>query len=185
MGKRSRFRRAAKWAGAGASVVVLLLWAASYFWQAMFMWTGKTWWWETTCGGGTLTLSWFPSDSKIALPRGMRTGLYLFPHAWLAEHTTVNPQSVAHRYHYGFVVPRLLARTGVEMRSNLAGNPGLLWILVPLWLLLLLAGVPTAFLFWRDRRKPPGHCRQCGYDLTGNVSGRCPECGAEIVPTRD
>jgi len=20
-------------------------------------------------------------------------------------------------------------------------------------------------------------CRQCGYDLTGNVSGRCPECG--------
>lgn len=24
----------------------------------------------------------------------------------------------------------------------------------------------------------PGHCK-CGYDLTGNVSGRCPECGRE------
>lgn len=23
----------------------------------------------------------------------------------------------------------------------------------------------------------PGHCRRCGYDLTGNVSERCPECG--------
>ncbi len=23
-------------------------------------------------------------------------------------------------------------------------------------------------------------CRQCGYDLTGNVSGRCPECGTMI-----
>jgi hypothetical protein len=23
-------------------------------------------------------------------------------------------------------------------------------------------------------------CRQCGYDLTGNVSGVCPECGAAI-----
>lgn len=24
---------------------------------------------------------------------------------------------------------------------------------------------------------PPGCCRNCGYDLTGNLSGRCPECG--------
>lgn len=23
-----------------------------------------------------------------------------------------------------------------------------------------------------------GICSKCGYDLTGNVSGRCPECGA-------
>ena len=27
---------------------------------------------------------------------------------------------------------------------------------------------------------PPGHCQDCGYDLTGNVSGRCPECGKAI-----
>jgi len=24
-------------------------------------------------------------------------------------------------------------------------------------------------------------CRQCGYDLTGNVSGRCPECGTPVA----
>lgn len=31
-----------------------------------------------------------------------------------------------------------------------------------------------------DRNKPrPGFCR-CGYDLTGNVSGRCPECGEAV-----
>jgi hypothetical protein len=24
---------------------------------------------------------------------------------------------------------------------------------------------------------PKDHCRNCGYDLTGNESGRCPECG--------
>ena len=23
----------------------------------------------------------------------------------------------------------------------------------------------------------PGHCQRCGYDLTGNESGICPECG--------
>ena len=28
------------------------------------------------------------------------------------------------------------------------------------------------------RKLTPGTCPQCGYDLTGNVSGRCPECGA-------
>jgi hypothetical protein len=27
---------------------------------------------------------------------------------------------------------------------------------------------------------PPGHCRRCGYDLAGNVSGACPECGAVV-----
>jgi len=31
---------------------------------------------------------------------------------------------------------------------------------------------------------PPGHCVRCGYNLTGNVSGVCPECGTP-VPTRD
>ncbi|MDB5356511.1 MAG: hypothetical protein JWN24_2964 [Phycisphaerales bacterium] len=27
---------------------------------------------------------------------------------------------------------------------------------------------------------PPGHCLACGYDLTGNVSGTCPECGRKV-----
>ena len=25
-----------------------------------------------------------------------------------------------------------------------------------------------------------GHCTKCGYNLTGNVSGVCPECGTRI-----
>ena len=28
-----------------------------------------------------------------------------------------------------------------------------------------------------------GCCDACGYNLTGNVSGRCPECGTTIVST--
>ncbi|MBN4059001.1 hypothetical protein JYU10_00865 [bacterium AH-315-J04] len=27
---------------------------------------------------------------------------------------------------------------------------------------------------------PAGHCQHCGYDLTGNVSGKCSECGQSI-----
>jgi predicted RNA-binding Zn-ribbon protein involved in translation (DUF1610 family) len=30
------------------------------------------------------------------------------------------------------------------------------------------------------RRLVPRLCTRCGYNLTGNVSGRCPECGARI-----
>ena len=53
--------------------------------------------------------------------------------------------------------------------------------IVPLWALIVLAALPTALLWWLDRRRiPPGHCRKCGYNLTGNVSGRCPECGERI-----
>jgi hypothetical protein len=25
-----------------------------------------------------------------------------------------------------------------------------------------------------------GHCKNCGYDLTGNISGVCPECGGKV-----
>ena len=43
--------------------------------------------------------------------------------------------------------------------------------------------IPTALIWWLDRRRPaPGNCR-CGYDLTGNTSGRCPECGANLQAT--
>ncbi len=49
-------------------------------------------------------------------------------------------------------------------------------VTLPLWLPLVLIAIPTAFFWWRDRKPKPGHC-PCGYDLTGNVSGRCPECG--------
>lgn len=35
----------------------------------------------------------------------------------------------------------------------------------------------------RDRRLGAGLCPVCGYDLTGNVSGTCPECGAKACST--
>jgi hypothetical protein len=53
---------------------------------------------------------------------------------------------------------------------------------LPGWMILLVGAAPTGWLWWRDHRRiPPGDCRKCGYNLTGNASGRCPECG-EAVP---
>ena len=54
------------------------------------------------------------------------------------------------------------------------------WIL-PGILVAAVVGAPFAML-----RRPPvleGHCVSCGYDLRGNVSGRCPECGTPVPPS--
>jgi len=48
---------------------------------------------------------------------------------------------------------------------------------LPLWPFILLAIPIIAVRFYRDRRVPPGHCPNCRYNLTGNTSGLCPECG--------
>ena len=59
---------------------------------------------------------------------------------------------------------------------------GMTAVTLPLWIPLALLAVPTAWLWLLDRRRPaPGKCR-CGYDLTGNTSGRCPECGTPNRP---
>ena len=51
---------------------------------------------------------------------------------------------------------------------------------VPLWIPFVIVAIPTAFLFWREHRHVPGHCQKCGYSLTGNVSGVCPEYGTKV-----
>ncbi len=52
---------------------------------------------------------------------------------------------------------------------------------VPYWIVFSAIAIPTAFLWYRDRRPPKGHCQACGYDLTGNESGVCPECGEPMA----
>jgi hypothetical protein len=44
--------------------------------------------------------------------------------------------------------------------------------------LIMLVVAALLPLFRRGSR--PGGCLTCGYDLTGNVSGTCPECGCAI-----
>ena len=69
-------------------------------------------------------------------------------------------------------------------RLRLSLVPYLSWdfVRIPLWMPALI----FAALAWftRSRTKPPNHCRNCGYSLTGNTSGVCPECG-EKTPGSD
>lgn len=62
------------------------------------------------------------------------------------------------------------------VRCNLAFN---LWMPLPAVTLIAI------WLLYRDRRRiVPGCCVRCGYDLFGNVSGICPECGTPIIAAK-
>lgn len=45
---------------------------------------------------------------------------------------------------------------------------------------VIAAGIAFVRSLLRKPTSLPGHCRACGYNLTGNVSGICPECGGRI-----
>jgi len=91
-------------------------------------------------------------------------------YVWLGQFARPNGWSIAREWSYrswwlDFLAPRI--------QSNHA------WL--PLWIPFVLVGAPLAVAWGRERaRVPPGHCRKCGYDLTGNISGRCPECGTTV-----
>jgi len=57
---------------------------------------------------------------------------------------------------------------------------------IPLWLPLALSSGGVAWFLRRqwlsNRAGRLGLCFTCRYDLRGNVSGRCPECGTRIPP---
>jgi len=48
------------------------------------------------------------------------------------------------------------------------------------WIGLSIAPGIIAIVFNRTPRSKPGHCTKCGYNLTGNTSGVCSECGAAV-----
>jgi hypothetical protein len=54
-------------------------------------------------------------------------------------------------------------------------------ISLPLWIPSLPFVLLLMLALWLDRHGiPPGHC-PCGYNLTGNISGVCPECGTAVA----
>ncbi len=78
---------------------------------------------------------------------------------------------VVHRWGVSFInSPDYFSWRGGRIMAN-----------VPLGALLVLLLVPTIVLVHRARQPGPHHCRRCSYDLTGNISGICPECGTAIA----
>jgi len=68
-----------------------------------------------------------------------------------------------------------------------AGEPSsrVHYVIIPYWCLLCLTALLSASRLLspclRRSRVRVGLCHSCGYNLTGNISGVCPECGVVIA----
>ncbi len=90
-------------------------------------------------------------------------------------------------YRVGWLVRPSPSGTRLSWRPHYSSQaPGELVIITPLWMPFLALALPTAWLFWRDRRLAgPRDCVSCGYDLVGLAPGAaCPECGKSDTVTR-
>lgn len=77
-------------------------------------------------------------------------------------------------------VKEALRRPGLEWPVLSLGRFGSGYACVPYWLLFIPAAVMAIVAFWKAGRSyPRGCCGNCGYNLIGSPSGRCPECGAK------
>jgi len=92
--------------------------------------------------------------------------------------------------YFGILVGSLIsALLGVALIAAFLLSPGQSFPLISIILLplLLCVAFSTALLWLRThrhtvsiRRMRRGQCSKCGYDLTANTSGICPECGTPI-----
>jgi hypothetical protein len=156
----SRLRRVAKWVGTVLSAIILVAWA--------------------------LTVPTI-SDRQLLIRRTDSLGSYALVDGtfeWAHFSSTSRSTSPVWNLTWGPCIGLLGTRVpyGIGLPS-IDSVPAAIVIVLPLWVPLIFVAGPTAFLWYRERRRrfPSGHCQLCGYNLKGNQSGVCPECGSLIV----
>lgn len=93
---------------------------------------------------------------------------------WVSRSTAFAPTAIELLRHDGWYWAGWLPR--IECSPTGTGIVSL-----PVWLLSMPLFIPIVIRTFRRRQRPPIECMTCGYNLTGNVSGICPECGTAIV----
>ena len=114
---------------------------------------------------------------------------------WHWEKTSTNSSG-----HYPYIragrgSPEAFRVAGFQLTTGLRAEPKDPYrrytaaLVVPLWFVALVTAIaPVRFIVrWHRRRWQPmpeaPQCTSCSYDLTGNVSGVCPECGTKVGAT--
>ena len=143
-----------KWIALFILFTFVIATVASRWWGISARYVGEEWAFRLLIGRGLVIIQQI-DRTRTAWSQG-----------WSAEVTQLDPS----KHLVAYMNPRGFYRTAY---GRLFAEPA--------WIPLVLAGTTTVWLWWLDRRRPaPGKCR-CGYDLTGNTSGRCPECGLMVT----
>ena len=165
MQRHSLIHRAPRWIGVGVSFWLVAAWII-------------TWWGTLTYNNGAgITASLARGSLMLTDAVGsqvIRNMLRRYP-----------PGDPATRTHWTWTTQSERFFVWRPSRSTIAMLGTVVYI--PLWIPLLAVALLTAILFSyspmrRRVRRKRGLCAHCGYELTGNVSGQCPECG-EMVKT--
>jgi hypothetical protein len=151
--RRSRIRRVLKWGGVAVCVLSLATWAGSTRWALWLNGPG----FSCEVAEGAL---WVFGEGEL--------------NRWAqAEYGTW--KIIGHEYGSRPMLPSIKGATPLPF-----SGPGRMYewsVVIPLWVLVVIGLVPFVGLAWRGRRIPPKCCPTCGHNLTGSVSGKCPECG--------
>jgi len=144
------FRRALKWSGAIACVLVVFIWFGSRWCRAQL----------TFVHGSSLTdLLVTKGQVSLLSSRAMKPG------GW---HVSGDIETNAE----AGLSPQWTWWFGVDDFRPLNARI----YHVPLWSMLMLLLIPTTWIWYRDRPRP-GHCPNCNYNLSGLDKSPCPECG--------
>jgi hypothetical protein len=157
MRRRSRIRRVAKWLAIAFCLLIVCVFVASRWWY--FGLSGK-------CATG------FGSQVGVGFEAGC-IGVFVAD-----PRDPVGPASPMPYLHRAPASAPVFAPWWVQRRQFSGRLPARFWWRIPLWMPFAGSTALALWLWWRDRPYPSGHCRTCGYNLAGNVSGVCPECGS-------
>ena len=101
-------------------------------------------------------------SNRMKRPFGLIDGLRCT--GWMLIGSSIGLQQIAGSY-YRYYWPQYAP---FAIKGSLAGViAGALMIVIP------------SVVLNAPEEPREGCCKQCGYDLTGNISGTCPECGAK------
>ena len=74
-----------------------------------------------------------------------------------------------------------LSRLGLTLPSRYTFMGSINLFVIPIWMPTVLIVITTISSFYLRSRRQAGQCITCKYDLRGNISGICPECGTRCA----
>jgi hypothetical protein len=125
------------------------------------------------CARGAVTFDIVTSRNRAFRPSGRWCNRNLDPRPWIPDTNRL-----------GFAVGTE-AFFAVESSANAPQSEIVRFVTIPFWFLCVPASaLPLMWTYRRliRNRLRPNHCKSCGYNLAGNASGVCPECGTPIPP---